>query len=163
MFGCNTAETKSYIQHSVELYYEYGIREKCANDSNYFMINAIEIVPSYDGETTDSNACYVVLGVETDLLESNFSDSNNMIELRFSSNQVFNLNYVMYDAENGKLVYEIVCEETFDYSQIYNLAVSNSNEKYEYPFLSVLLDCFNGYCTVDEIQYCGKYIIIYFE
>lgn len=33
----------------------------------------------------------------------------------------------------------------------------------EYPFLGIFLDCFNVYCTIDGIQYCGRCTLLNLE
>ena len=62
-----------------------------------------------------------------------------------------------------KLVYEVLSEDSFDISQLYNLKISNSDKTEEYPFLGIFLDCFNVYCTIDGIQYCGRCTLLNLE
>lgn len=160
--GCNNGNSGLNNPSDIESYYQYGFMEKCLNSSGYLQIDSIEISPTYTiaNESTYNNGYYVALGIQTNLTENDFLNSNNLVELRVSSNKSFNLNFTMYDLENEKLVYQIPMEDSFDYSQLCNLRVSETNKVNEYPFLGVFIDCFNQYCTIDGIQYCGRCIIL---
>lgn len=163
--GCNRDGPNSNNPKDEESYYEYGFMEMCSNGNNYFLVKSVEISSSYteDNETNISRGCYAVFGVETNLSESDFRNSSNMVELRLSPNKVCKLNFLMLDLKNEKLVYEVSYEDSFDISQLYNLKISNSDKAEEYPFLGIFLDCFNVYCTIDGIQYCGRCTLLNLE
>lgn len=163
--GCKRDGPNLNNPRDEESYYEYGFMEMCSNGNNYFLIKSMEISSAYteDNETNISRDCYAIFGVETNLSESDFRNSSNMVELRLSSNKVYKLNFLMLDLKNEKLVYEVLSEDSFDISQLYNLKISNSDKTEEYPFLGIFLDCFNVYCTIDGIQYCGRCTLLNLE
>ena len=146
-----------------ESYFEYGFNEECSNGTKYIKIESFEVSTTYDNYevTTNDEGHYVILGVTTNLTENNFSDQENLLELWLSPSQLVNLNFVLYDSENKKLVYEVPQNDSLDYTKILSLKVSNSEEYF--PCLNLLFNVFDEYCTIDNIQYCGRIIELNLE
>lgn len=146
-----------------ESYFEYGFNEECLDGTKHIKIESFEISTAYNTNeiTTNGSGYYVVLGVTTNLTENDFSNPDNVLELWLSPSQMTNLSFVSWDIENGKLVYEIPQNSSFDYSQLSSLKISDSGE--QFPSLTLIFDVFAKYCTIDDVQYCGRLIRLNLE
>lgn len=148
--GHNTGEPESY--------YEYGFTERCMNGDKYIEITSFGISESYQSENSLlTDGCYVVLSIETNLSHEEFESQDNFLELRLSSNEVYKLTFALWNQSKGELVFKIQSGDNTDYSRFADLTVSDSNDG---AFIYILLDVFDTYCTVDDVQYCGKAIVI---
>ncbi len=146
-----------------ESYFVYGFNEECSDGTKHIKVESFEISTSYNANeiTTNGSGYYVVLEVTTNLTENDFSNQDNVLELWLSPSQMTNLSFVSWDIENGKLVYEIPQNSSFDYSQLSSLKISDSGE--QFSSLNLIFDVFDKYCTIDDIQYCGRIIELNLE
>ena len=145
-----------------ESYFEYGFMDECSDGTKYLKIESFEISTLNSiSEHSTNNTFFVVLGVTTNLTENDFSNHNNLVELWVSPSQMVNLRFKSFDAENKKLVYEIPESDTLDYTTLPNLNISDSNDAFSN--LSIILDVYNTYCVVNDMQYCGRLIKIPLE
>lgn len=165
LFGCkNNKSPQLNDTGKPESYFEYGFMEECTDGTKYIKVESFEVSTEYktnQNTTEDSGYYYVILGVDTNLSEADFSDKGNLSEIMISSNQLEKLSFVLWDADNGKLVYKIEKKDSLDYLQLQKLKISESDG--EFPFLFLLFDLFDKYCVVDDGQYCGKCIVLNLE
>ena len=166
-FGCDfnsilNSNNNVSLEHGTggpESYHMYGFMEKCSNGDKYITVESFEVSTAYENEEVALNdaGCYIFLGISSNLKSDDFSNQDNLIELWLSPQERIQLNFVSWDFDNRKLVYEISGNETMDYSEILNLSISVSEEIDEYyPVLNMFFDIFNKYCVVDGVQYCGQ-------
>ena len=149
-----------------ESYFIYGHMEKCSNGDKYITVESFEVSSAYENDTIILNdaGCYIVMSVSSNLTSDDFSNQANLIELWLSPQERLLLNFVLWDVDNGRLVYEVPKNESKDYSKILNLKISTSeNSNDYYPFLNIIYDVFKEYCVVEGTQYCGKYIMLKLE
>ncbi len=161
LFGCkNDKSSQLNDTGDPESYFEYGFMEECTDGTKYIKVESFEVSTEYkiNQNTVDGSGYYIVLGVDTNLSEADFSNKDNLSELMISSNQLEKLSFALWDADNGKLVYEIEKKDSLDYLQLQGLRISDSDE--EFPFLFLLFNLFDKYCVVDDEQYCGKCIVL---
>lgn len=147
-----------------ESFYIYGFLEECSDSAKYCTIQSFEVsssCPVGDDVQSDGSGYYVILGLDTNLSVGELSDSNNQALLGLSGGQLIVLNPLTYDSENEMLIFEIPYIETLDYLQLCNLKVSNSES--EFPFLSIIIEHFNKYCTIDGINYVGRHFKLILE
>lgn len=106
----------------------YGLQQMCKKGDKYIKATSFAISTSYgtDEITTDGDQYYVILGVETNLSEEELADRRNKVRL-YDLNVSRNLNFVLYDSENGKLIYEIPKNEGYDYSKLTDLRPLGTN------------------------------------
>lgn len=162
--GCdnNTTPSDSDNTGAPETYYEYGFMEECSNGTKYIKIESFDVSDNYDNVVESNNVhYYVILGVNTNLSDDDFSNENNLLELWLSPQERLVLNFVSWDVNTEKLVYEIPQNEVLDHSELLNLGISDSEE--HYPFLYMLFNVFDNYCIVEDTQYCGQGILLRLE
>lgn len=147
-----------------ESYFVYGFMEKCSNSDKYITIESFEVSTTYENDeiTLNDDRCYIILGVNSNLTHDDFSNQANLIELWLSPQERLLLNFVSWDVEDNKLVYEVPLNGTESYSDILNLKISAS-EEIDYPFINIFFEIFDEYCVVDGTQYCGKNIMLKLE
>lgn len=157
--GCQKGVAPDNDTGEPESNYAYWLLEECADDTNYLTIQSLAITNSYNNSQAENSGYYVVLEVNTNLREENFSDIKNQSELWIAAQQSLTLSLEEWDSENNKLVYSIPYDESVDYEQLSGLTASNDAQT-EYPFVSICFDCFNNYCMIDGVNYAGRYFMI---
>ena len=158
--GCNDNDSPvSDNTGGPETYYEYGFMEECSNGTKYIKIESFDVSDNHSSAAvSDAVHYYVVLKINTNLSNDDFSNDDNLLELWLSPQERLVLNFISWDVDTKKLVYEIPQNESLDYSELLNLEISNSEE--QYPFLYLLFNVFDNYCVVDNTQYCGQGILL---
>ena len=106
-----------------------GLNETCSNGTYYIKLLSFEVSTEYPHKTlTDSESgYYVLLGVETDMTENEFSLILNGWTL-YTDEAHLALKYNSYDKENSTLIYDIPQlppTKSFDYSRLLKLKVSD--------------------------------------
>ena len=157
--GCQKDVAPDNDTGDPESNYAYGLLEECADDSNYIAIQSLAITNLYGESQTEYSGYSIVLEVNTNLQEEHLTDTSNQAELWLAAQQSLTLSLEEWDNENNKLIYSIPYDETVDYGQLSGLTASNDAQT-EYPFLSICFDCFNNYCTIDGVNYAGRYFMI---
>lgn len=142
----------------------YGFMEECSNGFERIRIESFEIVNGCE-QIADSydDGYYVILGVSTNMTQSDFSQQGNLVELWLSPQKGLDLSFVSWDAEMGKLIYKIPVSETVDYPELLNLRISDSPQDYQFPFLNLHFNVFDGYITIGDTQYLGQIISLKLE
>ena len=160
MFGCEENPNPPHTTGDPESIYVYGFLEECSDGTNTFSIKSVEISSSYSANNTKfaNSGYYVIIGVDTNLSEGDLSNLNNTAELGLAGDKFVKLKFLACEFENKKLIYEIPHIENVDYEKLCDLQISTENA--EFPFLSVSLDYFNRYCTIDGIQYAGRCFVL---
>ena len=141
-----------------------GLGEECSDDIRDLKVTSFEISSSYENELENpynGSGYYVILGVETNLIEHDFTHPQNSVLLRLVGPEL-SLDFLMFDAENGKLVYGIPYDESVDYDAVSKLKVSEEQAYYE-PMLKISLKCFEGYFYHDELYYHRMSTVIRLE
>ena len=142
----------------------YGFMEECSNGFHRIRIESFEIVNGCE-QIADSydDGYYVILGVSTNMTQSDFSNQGNSVELWLSPPKSLDLSFVSWDAEMGKLIYKIPVSETVDYSELLNLRISDLPQDYLCPFLNLHFNVFDRYITIGDTQYLGQIISLKLE
>ena len=143
----------------------YGFMEECSNGFHRIRIESFEVVKGCE-QIADSydDGYYVILGVSTNMTQSDFSNQGNLVELWLSSPpKRLALSFVSWDAEMGKLIYKIPVSETVDYSELLNLRISDLPQDYQFPFLNLHFNVFDRYITIGDTQYLGQIISLKLE
>ena len=142
----------------------YGFMEECSNGSQRIRIESFEVVKGCE-QIADSydDGYYVILGVSTNMTQSDFSNQGNSVELWLSPPKSLDLSFVSWDAEMGKLIYKIPVSETVDYSELLNLRISDLPQDYLCPFLNLHFNVFDRYITIGGTQYVGQMISLKLE
>ena len=142
----------------------YGFMEECSNGFHRIRIESFEVVKGCE-QIADSydDGYYVILGVSTNMTQSDFSQQGNLVELWLSPQKGLDLSFVSWDAEMGKLIYKIPVSETVDYPELLNLRISDSPQDYQSPFLDLHFNVFDKYITIGDTQYLGQIISLKLE
>ena len=142
----------------------YGFMEECSNGSQRIRIESFEVVKGCE-QIADSydDGYYVILGVSTNMTQSDFSNQGNSVELWLSPPKSLDLSFVSWDAEMGKLIYKIPVSETVDYPELLNLKISDSSQDYLYPCLDLKFYIFDRLITIGDTQYAGQIISLKLE
>ena len=142
----------------------YGFMEECSNGFHRIRIESFEVVKGCE-QIADSydDGYYVILGVSTNMTQSDFSNQGNSVELWLSPPKSLDLSFVSWDAEMGKLIYKIPVSETVDYSELLNLRISDLPQDYLCPFLNLHFNVFDRYITIGDTQYLGQIISLKLE
>lgn len=171
--GCNQ-EDKEDVENGAEPSpYSYHFGEVCANTAVFIQIKSFEISDSY-GDTIATeeddvgSGYYVILGVNTNLIEQDFTHPKNEVYMIFGDEngrdfKSDDLEFVLFDEENKELVYEIPYDERIDYDQLCGLKPSDDNERYYItsPAFVMQLMCFEGEALhIENVLYYGKQILI---
>lgn len=141
-----------------------GFGEECSDDIRDLKVTSFEISSSYENELENpynGSGYYVILGVETNLIEHDFTHPQNSVSLRLIGPKL-SLDFLEFDAENGKLVYGIPYDESVDYDAVSKLKVSEEQTYYE-PMLRISLKCFEGYFYIRDGYYHKRSIVIHLE
>jgi len=169
VFGCkdNTVDQglSDILHYSSEWW--CGFDEECFDGIRKLKATSFEISSSYENELESAyngSGYYVILGVETNLIEHDFTHPQNVVTLRLFYDKYYtlNLDFLKFDAENGKLVYGIPYDESVDYDAVSKLKVSEE-QTYHEPLLRIALKCFDGYFYVGESYYHARSIVIHLE
>ena len=164
-FNGNDGPTDPHVVLDPESYFCYGFMEECSNGFERIRIESFEIVNGCE-QIADSydDGYYVILGVSTNMTQSDFSNQGNLVELWLSPplNRLV-LSFVSWDAEMGKLIYKIPVSETVDYPELLNLRISDSPQDYQSPFLNLHFNVFDRYITIGDTQYVGQMISLKLE
>ena len=142
----------------------YGFMEECSNGFHRIRIESFEVVKGCEqiaGSFYESY--YVILGVSTNITQSDFSQKNNRVVLGLSPQEWLVLSFVSWDAEMGKLIYKIPVSETVDYPELLNLRISDLPQDYLSPLLNLHFNVFDGYITIGDTQYAGQIISLKLE
>ena len=142
----------------------YGFMEECSNGFHRIRIESFEVVKGCEqiaGSFYESY--YVILGVSTNMTQSDFSRQNNRVVLGLSPQEWLVLSFVSWDAEMGKLIYKIPVSETVDYPELLNLKISDSSQDYLYPCLDLKFYIFDRLITIGDTQYLGQIISLKLE
>ena len=139
LFGCsdNTEDKADIFDTLLESSRWWcGFDENCYDRVRQLKVNSFEISSSYENELENSyngSGYYVILGVETNLIEHDFTHPQNIVELRlfYDKTYILNLDFLEFDSENSRLVYGIPYEEGVDYSAISKLKVSEEQTYYD--------------------------------
>ena len=164
-FNGNDGPTGPHVVLDPESYFCYGFMEECSNGFERIRIESFEIVNGYE-QIADSydDGYYVILGVSTNMTQSDFSNQGNLVELSLSPPQKsLVLSFVSWDAEMGKLIYKIPVSETVDYPELLNLKISDSSQDYLYPCLDLNFYIFDSLITIENTQYAGQIISLKLE
>ena len=142
----------------------YGFMEECSNGFHRIRIESFEVVKGCE-QIADSydDGYYVILGVSTNMTQSDFSNQGNSVELWLSPPKSLDLSFVSWDAEMGKLIYKIPVSETVDYSELLNLKISDSSQDYLYPCLDLKFYIFDRLITIGDARYAGQIISLKLE
>lgn len=171
LFGCKDnglgAGDTETCHYSSEWWCGFG--EECSDDIRDLKVTSFEISSSYENELENpynGSGYYVILGVETNLIEHDFTHPQNVVALRLFYDKYYtlNLDFLKFDAENGKLVYGIPYDESVDYDAVSKLKVSEEQAYYE-PLLRIALKCFDGYFYLSDsdLYYHARSIVIHLE
>ena len=142
----------------------HGFMEECSNGFDRIRIESFEVVKGCEqiaGSFYESY--YVILGVSTNMTQSDFSQQSNWVVLGLSPQERLRLSFVSWDAEMGKLIYKIPVSETVDYPELLNLKISDSSQDYLYPCLDLNFYIFNRLITIGDTQYAGQIISLKLE
>ena len=163
-FNGNDGPTDPHVVLDPESYFCYGFMEECSNGSHRIRIESFEVVKGCE-QIADSydDGYYVILGVSTNMTQSDFSQQGNLVELWLSPQKGVDLSFVSWDAEMGKLIYKIPVSETVDYPELLNLRISDLPQDYQFPFLNLHFNVFDGYITIGDTQYLGQIISLKLE
>ena len=169
LFGCKKKNAHPDPVLGIESYdLWYGFGELCTDGTRDFLVNAFEISSSYESDSEDlyngSGYC-IILGVETNLIEHDFTHPQNDVYLRgFDVIGVTKLalDFLKFDAENGKLVYGIPYNESVDYDALSKLKVS-PEQTFSSPMLDIQLKCFDGDFKIGETDYHCRHTAIHLE
>ena len=163
-FNGNDGPTGPHVVLDPESYFCYGFMEECSNGSHRIRIESFEIVNGCE-QIADSydDGYYVILGVSTNMTQSDFSQQGNLVELWLSPQKGLDLSFVSWDAEMGKLIYKIPVSETVDYPELLNLRISDSPQDYQFPFLDLHFNVFERYITIGDTHYVGQMISLKLE
>lgn len=89
------------------IYYAYKNNETYERYGKKFVINSCEIIKCDDDISENSTIKYnIILGVDTNLIESDFSNSSNNYELEYLSKTSIDLYFSDFDSINNKLILE---------------------------------------------------------
>ena len=130
LFGCqDTSDHEEVTGAEYTNHLFCGLNETCSNGTYYIKLVSFEVSTEYPHKTlSDSESgYYVLLGVETDMTENEFSQILNTWEL-FTDEANLLLKYNSYDKENNTLIYDIPqlpATKPFDYSRLLKLKVSD--------------------------------------
>ena len=141
--------------------YVCGFMQKCTNGDKYLTVTYFEILTEYDAADieTDGSGYFAIIGVDTNLSESDFSSSGNSVGIHFI-NQAISLDFVSFDPEKGEVVYEVPQKTYFDYySELPKLKLGG--HQYSNLQLFMDMDVFAKLCIINGVQYSGKYILLY--
>ena len=160
----NDGPTGPHVVLDPESYFCYGFMEECSNGFERIRIESFEIVNGCE-QIADSydDGYYVILGVSTNMTQSDFSNQGNLVELSLSPQKSLVLNFVSWDAEMGKLIYKIPVSETVDYPELLNLRISDLPQDYLSPLLNLHFNVFDRYITIGDTQYVGQMISLKLE
>ena len=163
-FNSNDGPTDPHVVLDPESPFYYGFMEECSNGSHRIRIESFEIVNGCE-QIADSydDGYYVILGVSTNMTQSDFSQQGNLVELWLSPQKGLDLSFFSWDAEMGKLIYKIPVSETVDYPELLNLRISDSPQDYQSPFLNLHFNVFERYITIGDTQYVGQMISLKLE
>ena len=163
-FNGNDGPTDPHVVLDPESYFCYGFMEECSNGFERIRIESFEIVNGCE-QIADSydDGYYVILGVSTNMTQSDFSNQDNLVQLWFSPQKGLDLSFVSWDAEMGKLIYKIPASETVDYPELLNLRISDSPQDYLFPLLNLHFNVFDRYITIGDTQYVGQMISLKLE
>lgn len=160
--GCDSSEPEKENCHYGETYI-CGFMEECSNGTKYIKVNSFEVSTVYEYDDILTEGYYVILGVETNFEESDFIDENSFVCLRDGTSNI-KLNYIMWDVDNEKLVYEIPQHLDINYSHILNLKISNAVPDEHSITLSLDYDVYAyDLFRIDGVQYAGRVIELYLE
>ena len=163
-FNGNDGPTGPHVVLDPESPFYYGFMEECSNGFHRIRIESFEVVKGCE-QIADSydDGYYVILGVSTNMTQSDFSQQGNLVELWLSPQKGLDLSFVSWDAEMGKLIYKIPVSETVDYPELLNLRISDLPQDYLPPFLNLHFNVFDGYITIGDTQYLGQIISLKLE
>ena len=171
--GCNQDDKEEVRDCAQPSFYTYHFGEACGNVEVFIQIKSFEISDSYgDTVATEDNESgsgyYVILGVNTDLIEHDFTHPKNEVYLTleafFPIYEGIDLEFVLFDPENKKLVYEITYDERIDYEQLCSLKPTDGDDERNSitsPAFVMELMCFKGESfRVENVLHFGKRIVI---
>lgn len=166
LFGCsgNKPEEPDSVDCHESSEWWCGLGEECMDGIRRLKVTSFEISSSYENELENhynGSGYYVILGVETNLIEHDFTHPQNSVSLRLVGPGL-SLDFLEFDTENGKLVYGIPYDESVDYDAVSKLKVSEEQAYYE-PMLRISLKCFEGYFYVDGLYYHRMSTVICLE
>ena len=163
-FNGNDGPTGPHVVLDPESPFYYGFMEECSNGFHRIRIESFEVVKGCE-QITDSydDGYYVILGVSTNMTQSDFSNQDNLVQLWFSPQKGLDLSFVSWDAEMGKLIYKIPVSETVDYPELLNLKISDSSQDYLYPYLDLKFYIFDRLITIGDTRYAGQIISLKLE
>ena len=167
LFGCEKKPDEPPIivdDPPNSLYYGFGEEILFDNDSKYIKFESFEVCEAYEGlePTEGGSGYYVILGVSTNLPESEFTTegrARSSLRVYDDRPEVFHLTILSFDADNARLVLEIPQVKDADYAKLLTLEINDQPlEHTGYTHMHIYFDmtCFSDYPIIEGEQYAGR-------
>ena len=163
LFGCKPDNTVDHVADDPPSPYPCEINEFFTNGTQYITFASFEITSEYYEtiESTDDKRHFVVLGVNTNLIEYDFMHPLNEAEIWYPGVEP-DLEFVEFDEENKKIIYEIHCDDSIDCAELCNLK-SYEDGYFGHNGVYIQLQCFDQLFKFDYVSYRGVIFALYFE